>query len=72
MSTALPQNENAGIDYDSHGSETSLKLLRAASTSLANDSASSPKEGSKPIIAAKIFVDEQWNTGRLKYRNHFS
>jgi hypothetical protein len=56
MPTTLPKNENAGIDYDSHGSESSLKLLRAASTSLANDSASSPKEGSEFIIDAKSFI----------------
>jgi hypothetical protein len=63
MSTTLPKNENAGIGYDSHGSESSLKLLRAASTSLANDSASSPKEGSKLIMAAKSFIETDFFIG---------
>ena len=63
MTSALAQDKDASIDYDSHGFLASLKLLRPDSTSLANDSASTPNDGIVAIIDAKSFIDTGFFTG---------
>ncbi|MDP1561924.1 MAG: hypothetical protein Q8M16_11145 [Pirellulaceae bacterium] len=53
---SFPLDKNPGIDYDSHGSEASKKILREDSISIAKESVSSPRRGIEFMKAAKSFI----------------